>query len=67
MSAEEVRISREIHQANAASAAALIEPGDYYTDGNCVKSHATGETVFEGISHWDACAVMLAIPRKATS
>lgn len=64
MSVEQVRAEREAHQANASSVAAKIAPGDYYADGNCVKSHETGETVFEGISHWDACAVMLAIPRS---
>lgn len=63
MTVEQVRIEREAHEDGARAVAATIKPGEYYADGNCVKSHETGETVFEGISHWDACAVMLAIPR----
>jgi len=65
MGVEQVRMEREAREASAAATAAKIKPGDYYADGNCVKSHVTGEIIFEGISHWDACAVMLAIPKEA--
>lgn len=36
-------------------------------DGNKVVERSTDKIVFEGISHWDACAVLVAIPTPGDS
>lgn len=64
MSVEAIRAERERREAVAAERAAKLKPGDYYADGNEVREHGTRATVATCESHWDACLVMLAAPKK---
>lgn len=64
MTVEQVRIKREVRNANAKAAAEMLPSGDYYADGSDCVNRVTGART-ACANHWDACLVMLYAGRAA--
>lgn len=66
MTADQIRIEREEKETEALRIARTLPQGDYYASGKHVVNRATLERVVKCKSHWDACSVLLAIPKAHT-
>lgn len=63
MSVESVKEEREMREKRAKERAMTLPPGDYHASDEFVVNTKTYEAVMECESHWDACLVLIAIPR----
>lgn len=65
MTPAQVTADRIARENRAAARAKLIPPGDYSAYDSDVICNATMQTIVQCESHWDACLVLLAIPKLA--